>query len=283
MAKRPKVFSSFYVSIIRSGETSGKLDESLTYLADEMERNYDMTSKIKGAMIYPVVVLTGLIGVGAFMMIFIVPRLTQILIESGAELPLTTRVVIGLSDFLASYWWALLLIIIALVFSFKTTAKTGKGRYYLDYIKLKVPVFGKMYRYIYIVHFSRSMATLISGGVQVTTSLEVVKGVVSNRIYQDLIEAAEEKVKEGDTVSSVFMKSEEVPKMVSQMISVGEKTGNLDMVLDRVSKFYERELNNITNNLMSLLEPFIVIIMGVGVGVVMAAIILPMYSVAQGF
>ncbi len=283
LAKRPHIFSNFYVSIVRSGETSGKLDEVLTYLADEMERNYDMTSKIKGAMIYPVIVFLGLIGIGIFMMIFIVPRITEVLLQTGAELPLATRMVIGISDFLTVFWWVLLLILLGLVFSFRSAKKTSLGQFYLDSIKLKLPVFGKMYKYIYITHFSRSMATLISGGVQVTTSLGVVKGIINNKIYQDLIEEAEKRIREGSTISSVFMKSDDVPKMVSQMISVGEKTGKLDMVLDRVSKFYERELYNITNNLMVLLEPFIVIVMGVGVGVVMAAIILPMYNVAQHF
>ncbi|HMB65603.1 MAG TPA: type II secretion system F family protein, partial [Patescibacteria group bacterium] len=201
LAKRPKVFSKFYVNIVRSGETSGKLDEVLTYLADEMERNYDMISKIRGAMIYPAVVFVGLIGIGIFMMIFVVPSLTEMLVNSGAELPLSTRIVIGISDFLTGYWWVLLIGLILAVIAFKMIKNTELGGYYIDRIKLKLPVFGKLYHYIYIVHFSRSMATLISGGVQVTRSLEIVKDVINNRIYHDLIEEASGKVKEGDTIS----------------------------------------------------------------------------------
>ena len=283
LAKRPKIFSKFYVNIVRSGETSGKLDEVLTYLADEMERNYDMMSKVKGALIYPAIVFLGLIGIGIFMMVFVIPKLTEMLSSADTELPLATRVVIGTSNFLVGYWWVILLGFVVLIILFKMYGQSDIGRYYIDFLKLKLPIFGKLFHYIYIVHFASSMSTLVSGGVQVNRSLEIVKDVMGNRLYQELIEEASEKVKEGDTISSVFIKSDIMPRMVSQMISVGERTGKIDMVLKKISKFYERELTNLTNNLMTLLEPIIVIIMGIGVGIMVAAIIMPMYNMASSF
>ncbi len=283
LAKRSKVFPQFYVSVIKSGETSGKLDEVLNYLADEMERNYDMMNKVKGAMIYPVVVFIGLLGVGVLMMVVVIPQITSILKATNANLPLATRVVVAISDFLTYYWWLLIILAVGLFAGLKLLAKNESTRGYLDYIKLKLPVFGKLFQYIYIVRFSRSIQTLVAGGVQITKSLEIVAEIVDNKIYQDVLLEAAEEVKVGNTISSVFLKNEIIPSMVSHMISVGERSGKMLLVLEKVSDFYDRELSNLTSNLMSLLEPLIVIVMGVGVGIMVAAVILPMYNVATAF
>ncbi len=281
--KRPKVFSSFFANVVRSGETSGKLNEVFSYLADEMEKDYDMTSKIKGAMIYPIFVFVGLVIVGAIMMIMVVPKLIEIFKETGTALPLATRIVMGISDFLVGYWWMLLILAALAIIGYRIFVNTKKGRRIVDFFKLKIPVFGKLFRLIYIVRFTRSMHTLLAGGVTVARSLEIVSQVVGNSVYRELIEKSKEDVEEGESFSRAFLRSSEVPKMIPQMIVVGEKTGKLDVVLKKVTDFYNREITNILNNLVSLLEPFIMVIMGVAVGVMVIAIIMPMYNMAGQF
>jgi type IV pilus assembly protein PilC len=282
LAKHPKVFTNFFISVIRSGETSGKLEEVLNYLADEMEKDYDMMSKIKGAMIYPAIIFVLLVVVGIVMMVVVVPKLTSILTESGAELPLATKMLIGLSDFLVSYWWVLLAATGAFAAGYRFYSHTAFGKRNIDLIKLKLPVFGTLFRRIYLVRFTRSMQTLIIGGVTITKSLKISADVVGNEIYKELIEETVKQVEDGNSISSVFIQSAEVPKMVGQMMSVGEKTGKLEVVLERITYFYSREINNIIANLMTLMEPFILIIMGVAVVGVIMAIMQPMYNMSAG-
>ena len=282
LGKHPKIFSNFYVSVIRSGETSGKLDEVLTYLADEMEKDYDMSAKIKGAMIYPAFVLTGLLAVGVVMMVFVVPKLTAILTESGVELPFATRVLIGVSNFMIEFWYLLLIIVVGLFLGVRFFSQTPFGRRTLDYLKLRVPIFGHLFQMIYLVRFTRSMQTLIIGGVNITKSLKITADVVSNQIYKDLINQTVKEVEDGNSISNIFADSKHIPKMVSQMMSIGEKTGKMDLILKRITEFYTREINNIVANLMTLMEPIIMVVMGVAVGLMVAAIIMPMYNMASG-
>ena len=283
LGRRPDVFSNFYTSVVKSGETSGKLDEVLSYLADEMEKDYDMMSKIKGAMIYPAFVLVSLVAVGIIMMIFIVPKLTSILTESQAELPIATKILIGSSAFLEKYWWLLFIIIAGLIFLIRLFTKKPWGKRQIDLIKLKLPIFGHLFQLIYLVRFTRSMNTLIIGGVTISNSLKVAAEVVDNKIYQELIEATIKEVEDGNSISSVFINSQVMPKMVSQMLNIGEKTGKIDIILERITNFYSREVMNIVANLMTLMEPIIMIIMGLAVGMMVAAIILPMYNMASQF
>ncbi|MFA5360279.1 MAG: type II secretion system F family protein [Patescibacteria group bacterium] len=283
LGKRSNVFNNFYVSVVKSGETSGKLDEVLSYLADEMEKDYDMMSKIKGAMIYPAFVLASLFVVGIVMMIFVVPKLTGILTESGAELPITTKILIGASGFMQKSWWLLVLIVAVLVVSFRWYIKRPQGKRQIDLIKLKLPIFGHLFQLIYLVRFTRSMSTLIVGGVTIDNSLKVTAEIVGNTIYQELIEETVKEVEDGNSISSVFIKNKNIPKMVSQMLNIGEKTGKMDVILERITNFYGREISNIVANLMTLLEPIIMIVMGIAVGVMVAAVILPMYNLASSF
>ncbi len=283
MLKRPKVFTPFFTNVIRSGETSGRLDEVLTYLADEMEKDYDMSSKIKGAMIYPAFVLSMLFGVGILMMVFIVPKLTNIMTETGAKLPVSTRIIISISDFLVDFWWTLAFIIGGVFIGVRSTLRTEKGRRIFDRAKLHLPVFGRLFQLIYIVRFSRSLSTLITGGVAIAKSLDVIADIVGNQIFRDLIIASKNSVEEGGSLAKPFMASEEVPKMVPQMIVVGEKTGKLDLVLKRISDFYSREISAFLANVMTLMEPLIMIFMGVGVGMMVAAVLMPMYNMASQF
>jgi type IV pilus assembly protein PilC len=282
-SKRPKVFSDFFVNIVRSGESSGKLDEVLNYLAEEMEKNYDMAGKIKGAMIYPIFIMVLLFGVGIFLMIYIIPSLTSILTETGAALPISTRIVIGLSDFLKQYIVLIFIAMIGLGVAFNYYLKTYTGRRQVDIIKLKMPIFGKLFKYIYLMRFTTSLSTLLKGGVTITKSLEITANVVGNTIYKELILDTLESINDGNPISQVLEASDYVPKMVPQMISIGEKTGKIDSVLDRITSFYSRETSNMLDNLSKLMEPLIMVLMGIGVGVMVAAVLLPMYNLASEF
>jgi len=281
LAKRPKLFSNFYVSVVKSGEQSGKLEDSLNYIADEMEKDYDMNSKIRGAMIYPIFVITLMVGIGVLMIMFVVPRLTTIVIETGSELPQATKVMIALSDFLIAYWWALLGLIIVMLAIFRIYLKTKAGRFKFDYIILKLPVFGRLLQMIYLVRFTRSMNTLILGGVNISSSLEVAGEVINNLYYKKLIEDTIVEVQSGNSICTIFIKTKEIPTMVSQMMLVGEKTGKLDVSLEKVTNFYNREITGLLANLMSLLEPMLMVAMGLGVGVLVWAVLMPMYQVVS--
>jgi len=279
--KRPNIFSNFFVNIIRSGETSGKLDEVLNYLADEMEKTYDMASKVKGAMIYPIFILVGLVAVAVVLMVYVIPNLTAVLTESGAELPFATKVVIGASNFLQNYLLLVILLVGGAIFLTRMYLKTYTGRRNFDFIKLHMPIFGPLFKYIYLMRFTRSLSTLLKGGVTITKSLEIVAGVVNNIIYQEIILATLESINDGNPLSTVMENAPTIPKMVPQMLSVGERTGKIDVVLDKITDFYGREADKMLAKLSTLMEPVIMTVMGVGVGIMVAAVIMPMYNMAS--
>ncbi|MFW0838079.1 MAG: type II secretion system F family protein [Candidatus Komeilibacteria bacterium] len=283
LGKHRNIFSNFYVSMVKSGETSGKLDDVLEYLADQLEKDYDLRSKIKGAMIYPAFIISGLVVVGIVMMIFVIPKLTEMLTASGQELPIATRMLIATSTFMRDYWWLLIVLVLGIVFGLRYVIKTKKGKKAFDLLLIKLPVFGKLFQRIYLVRLTRSLSTLIVGGVPLTAGLKIVNEVVGNTAYQEIIEETIKVVEDGDSVASIMLNSNIIPSLVSQMMSVGEKTGRLDEVLRRVSDFYSREIENIVSNLTSLIEPFIMVVIGVAVGGMVAAIILPMYNLANQF
>lgn len=283
LAKRSKIFSPLFINIVKSGETSGRLDDVLNYLADEIEKNHDMISKIKGAMIYPVFILSGLVIVGIILMVYVIPNLTSVIVQSGTTLPLATRAVIATSDFLQNYITFIIIAVIIIIFLLRRWFKTDFGRLQLDKFKINVPIFGKLFKNIYIIRFSRALSTLSKGGVNITKGLEITVKVVNNVVYQKIIIETLEAVNDGKPISSVMERRKEIPKMVPHMMSVGEKTGKLDEVLDKIVDFYNREVSNTLNNLSTIMEPLIMVVMGVGVGIMVAAVLMPMYNLASQF
>ena len=284
LARYPKVFSDFFISMIRSGETSGKLDEVLNYLADQQERDYDLQSKIKGAMIYPAFIVVGLIAVGFLMSIFVLPKLTGILQESGQELPLSTKILVMIANYMQHYWWTILIVMLAAVFGFRfLTGGTGPLKNQWDIIKIRLPIFGKLFQRIYIVRLTRSLSTLIVGGVPLTAALNIVADVVGNYVYEDLLRRTVKEVEDGRSIAALFVESDDVPAMVSQMMKVGEQTGRLEQILDKLTEFYSRELENLVSNLVTLIEPLIMMVMGGAVAFVVISIIVPMYNLSAGF
>ena len=240
-------------------------------------------SKIKGAMIYPVFIICMLFAVGIVMMIVVVPKLTSILQETGGELPMSTKILIGISGFLAGYWWLLIILIVLIIAGLKYFQKTPVGKKSFDYFLIKIPVFGKLFQKIYLVRFSRSLATLSNGGIPLVNALAITSEIVGNSVYREVIDKTVNEVREGNTIASVLIESKEIPSMVAYMVGVGEQTGKLDTVLEKLSDFYSREIDNLVTNLVSLIEPLIMVVLGVAVGLMVAAIIMPMYNLASSF
>lgn len=283
MANHPAAFSSFFINMIRSGETTGRLEEVMNYLADQMERDFDLMTKIRGAMIYPIFVIFGLVVVGFVMMVFVIPKLTATLEESGTELPWTTKLLIGTSSFMKHNVIAIVIAVFVAVFAFRAWINTTGGRRIWDAIKLRLPVFGPLLQRIYLIRFTRSMGTLMAGGVDIPTALDIAADIVGNATYREQILETKKEVVDGNSITTVFVKSKTMPQMVPQMMGVGEETGRLAEVLEKLTEFYSRELTNLVSNLVSAIEPLIMLVMGLAVGIMVSAIILPMYSLASNF
>ena len=280
-AKHPQAFSRFYVAMIRSGETSGRLDEVLTYLADQMEKDYDLVSRIRGAMIYPIFIISALVAVGIIMMVFIIPRMGVMLQETGAKLPMATRILIGTSNFMINYWWLLAAVVIGGGIFLRLYLKTKGGRVAWDNLKLRIPIFGMIVSKIIVVRMTRSLSTLIRGGVPIGTALQITSEVVDNAAFRDLLEGTIDEVRDGNSITTRFSDSKLVPKIVSEMMSIGEQTGKLDDILDRIATFYDREVSALVANLTALIEPMIMVLMGVGVAMMVAAVLMPMFEIAN--
>jgi len=278
-----EIFSDFYVNIIMSGETSGRLSEVMNYLADQKERDYELEAKIKGAMIYPAFIVLVLVVVGFIIIAFVIPTLSKVLTESGAKLPLITRLLVSFSQFIAIFWWLIILLFLAVIISWMLFIKTPQGEYLKDSLKINLPVFGKIWRNIYIVRFCRSFNTLIKGGVPISQSLIVIEDVIDNVIYKKIINNTIKSVNEGNPVSESLDKYKYIPKIMVQMITVGEDSGKLEEVLEKTADFYSKEIENDTRNLSNLIEPIIMIILGLVVGLFIAAVILPMWQLSTSF
>lgn len=282
LARHPKVFDDFFINMVRAGETSGRFDEVLNYLADEQEKNYDLMSKVKGAMIYPAFILVAVGAVMFIMMTFVVPKLVAVLTEAGVTLPLPTRILIFVANIFSNFWVFLIifLILVIVVIQF-LIHKSKAGRFLWDFLQLKLPVIGDLFQKIYIVRMARSLSTLLNGGVPLNSALKIVSDVIGNAFYRDLVLQTVKVVEDGYSVSTVFAKYKEVPQMLSQIMIVGEQTGRLDSILDRLASFYAREVENILARLTTLLEPMIIVFLGVVVAGMVAAIIMPMYNLAS--
>ncbi len=282
LSAHPKLFSAFYVSMIRAGEASGTLSESLTYLADHLEREYHLTSKIQGAMIYPIMIIVVVIGVLTMMMFFVIPSMTRVLTETGQELPLVTKVVIGLSDFLRGWGWLLFLVIaVGLVFLLRYF-KTVEGKKIKDKVLLRVPLIGSFLRMVYISRFAENLSTLIAGGLPISQALDIVGEVIGNDVYQTIVQEIKQEVGRGEKISKTLAGHvSEFPPILTQMVAVGEKTGTLDQSLMGVVGFYREELSRGIDNLLSIMEPLMVIFLGGIVAGLMGAILLPLYKMTS--
>jgi type II secretory pathway component PulF len=277
----PEIFGNVYVSVIHSGELSGSLESSLNYLADQMEKDYDLTSKVKSAMTYPIFILGALIVIGSLMFLFILPKLTDVLTEQGGKLPIITVGLIAFTKFFQHYWWTLFLAGVGAFFGLRYFINTYTGRYYFDRLKISAPVIGPIFQRIYLARFSRNLSTLILGGIPIIKAIEVVAELVNNVIYRDIILEAAEKLSTGKTISEALQNHKEIPPIVTQMIMVGEKSATLAPILQKMASFYEKEVDATISVLTTLMEPVIMIVLGVAVGILVAGILMPIYNLAS--
>lgn len=282
-SRHPRVFNTFFVSMVKSGETAGRLSEVLTYLADQTEKEYDLTAKVRGAMIYPAFIVVGMIIVGVILLIFVIPQLTAVLMESGAQLPLMTRILIGVSSFAKAYWWTFLAIAAALAVGCRLALRNEGVRLKADRFKLRLPVLGLLFQKIILARLTRSLQILLSGGIDLVAALQVVGEVVGNSYYEGIIRKTQREVSDGNSITTVLAQSPLIPAMVPQMLAVGEETGQFVAVLEKLTNFYTREVDNSVTTLVSIIEPLLMIIIGVAVGIIVASIILPMYRLAGQF
>ena len=273
-----KVFDELFVNMVEAGEAGGILDNILQRLATYIEKAEALKRKIKSAMVYPTVVLTVALLATSFMLIFIIPTFARMFTGFGAELPLPTKIVMGLSSFLRSYWWAMIGTLVGGSAALQRYYKTDKGHLQIDGLLLRVPVLGDVLRKGAVARFTRTLSTLISSGVPILNGLEITARTSGNRVIQNAIMAARASIREGETISAPLKQSTVFPQMVVQMISVGEETGALDDMLTRIADFYDDEVDTAVDSLTSLIEPIMIVVMGTIVGGMVVAMYLPMFK-----
>ena len=279
LSKHPKLFSTFYIKLVQSGEVTGKLHESLLYLADYLERSRDINSKIRGALAYPAFVVFALIVVTFIMVIYVLPQLLTIFKEAGVEdLPLTTRALIWVTDFINTYLYFLMLGILAIIYSGWTWIQTSAGKEWLDNVKIKIPSLGVVVRNLYLARIAESLSTLIKAGIPILDALRITSDLVGNENYKKIILAAEENVRGGEAISEVLDKHTEVPPLFTSMVAIGEKTGKLDFMLEHLSKFYRSESDTTIDSISQLIEPILVLVLGFAVAILVSSILLPIYN-----
>ncbi len=281
LAKYPKIFGNVYVSLVKSGEVSGSLDRSLGYLADQLEKDYELLAKVKSAMTYPIFVLLALSVVGVLMFKFVLPKLTSVLKEQGGNLPPVSVALIAFTDFFEKFWWIVLMGIGILVLSVKYYVSTKTGRYQLDQLKIRFPIIGDIFKKIYLARFARNLSTLVVGGIPIIKAIQIVAEIINNVIYRDILLDTVNKISAGRTISDGLSGHAEFPNIVTQMVKVGEQTARLDDILMKLANFYEKEVDTKISTLTTLLEPMIMIILGLGVGLLVAGILMPIYNLAS--
>lgn len=281
LSKHPEAFGSLYISLVKSGEVSGSLDKSLNYLADQLEKDYELRAKVKTALTYPLFVVGSLFAVGGIMFKFVLPKLTGVLEEQGGTLPAVSVALIAVTKFFDQFWWLVLLAIIVAILGIRFYLTTSFGRYQWDAVKIKIPIIGDIFQKIYLARFSRNLSTLVAGGIPIIQALKIVSEIIGNVVYRDLIIDAATKVTNGRGIAESFEGASEFPPILTQMIKVGEQTAQLDEILNKVAQFYEKEVDNKVTTLTTLLEPIIMIMLGLGVGALVAGILLPIYNLAS--
>lgn len=283
LEKHKSLFGGVYIALVHAGESAGVLDKMMDRLADTMERQRDFNSKTKGALVYPAIVVLAMIIVAFIMMVFVVPKLTEMYRDFGAQLPAPTRVLIAVSQFMALFWYVVIAGAIAGVFAFRAYRKTPHGQYKIDEFLLRMPVFGPIRGKIALVELTRTLSLLISAGISLVNSLDISLEAVGNMVYREALVKITQDVEKGQPLSQALGKRVEFPIIMSQMISVGEETGKMDEVLMRLSRYFESESEQAVKGLTTALEPLIMIVLGLGVGFLIIAVVLPIYNLTSQF
>ncbi len=281
LAKRPKLFSTFYVSMVKAGEESGKLNEGFLYLADYMDRDYELRQKIKKALTYPTFVVATFILIMLAMFVFVIPKMAALFADQGAELPLVTKIVLGISNVFVKYWMVAFPAMIIGGWLFYKWSKTPNGKAYVDETMTKIPVIKTLVQRIFLQRLADNMNTMLSSGVPIVRSIDITADVVDNTVYKALLGRVSQKVQTGTAFSKALYEEPLVPNILVQMVHIGEETGELGYILKNLATFYRRELDTSIDSVIGLIEPAMIVGLGLGVGILVSAVLLPMYSLSS--
>ncbi len=283
LSRHPKVFSSFYVNMVRAGEESGKLDQTFLFLADYIDRSYELTAKARNALIYPAFIMLTFVGVMTLMLTVVIPKIGGILTDSGQELPMYTKIILGFSTFLIDYGIFIIIAIIVGSYFIWRYIQTPVGHMAISRLQLSLPYVGQLYQKLYLARIADNMHVMLTSGIAVVRALEITAEVVENDVYEGILHEATEQVKGGLPLSQAVARYSpgDIPAIFAQMIQIGEETGEMGTLLERLAKFYNREVNAAVDTLVSLIEPALIVALALGVGFLLAAVLLPIYNTAS--
>lgn len=279
LKKHPEVFSNFYVNMVAAGEQSGKMAQTFTYLSDYLDRSYELTSKAKNALIYPAFIISVFVVVMYLMMTMVIPKISKILTDAGQELPFFTQITIGMSNFLVDYGIFFIIGLIIGGFLLYRYSQTEAGELVIDETRLRIPYVGSLYERLYLARMAGNISMMLASGISMVKTLENTAAVVDNKIYENILLDVTQQVTNGKSVSEAFSMHPEIPGIFTQMVKVGEETGRVSNVLDTMAKFYEREVVNAVDSLVGLIEPAMIVLLGVGVGGLLASVLIPIYNI----
>lgn len=283
LAKYPRYFPGTYIALVRAGEASGTLDQVLTRLADTLESQREFRSKVSGALIYPIIIVIGMVGVVFVMMTVVVPKLTDLYRDFNIELPWSTKLLMNVSAFFVRYWWLMLFVGGGVVVGFIQWRKTALGEHLVDSLILKIPVFGELQKKIMLVEFTRTLGMLVASGIHILEGLRILKDSMDNVLFREAIADVAKSVEKGFPLGDTFAQHDIFPPIVSQMMKVGEETGKLDDTLLKLSRYFQSESENLVKGLTTAIEPIIMVILGIGVGFIVISVITPIYNLTSSF
>ncbi len=283
LGKHPDVFSNFYVNMVKVGEETGKLNKTFLYLAEYLDRQYSLTSKTRNALIYPAFVIVTFFVVMILMFVIVIPKLSSIILDSGQEPPIYTKIVIGISNLFINYGFFILIFLVLLGIWVWRLSFTEKGKQYLDSLKLSVPAVGNLYKKLYLSRITDNLNTMLSSGVPIIRAIDITSEVVGSRVYKQILKEVADGVKSGLTLSVAFNKyKKEIPGILVQMVQVGEETGSLGVILKTLTDFYKREVDDAVDTLVGLIEPVMIVVLGLGVGILLVSVLGPIYNMSAG-
>ncbi len=281
LAKHPEVFSNFYVNMVKAGEETGKLNETFAHLADYLNRQYELTSKTKNALIYPVFVIVTFFVVMGLMFVVVIPKLKGIIQDSGQTPPFFTQIIIALSDFFTRYGFLVIIfLILGGVWLWRLTA-SEKGKIYIDKLRLALPAVGNLYRKLFLSRIADNMNTMLISGIPIVRAIDITSLVVGSKVYREILNEMSDGVKSGLSLSAALERhTEHIPPMMTQMVKVGEETGSLGTILKTLADFYKREVDDAVDTLVGLIEPVMIVVLGLGVGILLVSNLMPIYNLA---
>ena len=281
--RHPGVFSEFYINMVKSAEVTGRLAEILDFLADYLEKQSILIGKMRNALIYPIFVIGLFIVVVFVMMTMVLPQMMPIFTEAKVKLPLITQIIVSMSTFLQSYWWAMIVVAVITTVLFIDYMQTSEGKAIVDEVSLRLPVFGNLFQYLYLARFAESTKVLIQGGLTIPQAVEISSHTIGNYVYRDILHEAAQNIRKGQLLSQALKNAPYFPPLVGQLIAVGESTGRLETLLSKISDYYGRQVDDKVSNLVELIQPMLLVVIGVMVAGLFAAILLPLYSLTNAF